>query len=90
MPTRCKVSVETFYAIRAHDGRAILRQTRWEEPLFWIIRTKVAGRWEYCLISDNGMQKHLLPTLDITVVEQRLPRFQGQMQKKVVDSLSVH
>ncbi len=84
------LTVEMFYACRVHDGRAIVRQTRWEEPLFWIIRTRVAGRWEYALIGDDGTQKHLIPTLDITVVEHRLPRFQGRHKINPADSLSLH
>lgn len=84
------MSVALFYALFAHDGRAILRETKWCEPLFWIIRTKVAGRWEYALIGDDGTQKHVIPTLDITVVEARLPRFFGRLRKNPVDSLVIH
>lgn len=87
---RPKLTVEAFYAFRAHDGRAILRQTRWEEPLFWIIRTRVLGRWEYALIGEDGTQKTVLPTLDITVVEHRLPRFQGRVKINSADSLAIH
>lgn len=84
------LTVEVFYAHKAHEGRAILRQTRWEEPLFWIIRTRVLGRWEYALIGDDGTQKIVLPTLELTVLEQRLPRYRPNLQKYHGTTLAIH
>jgi hypothetical protein len=86
---RPTITVESFYLAHAKDGRAVMREKR-GDAIAWIIRTKVCDIWEYALCLENGGMKRILGTVDLSVVEARLPRFRPTTGRIYGSSLYVH
>jgi hypothetical protein len=76
------MTVEAYYLTHRDGGRAVLRSSQYGEPLFWLIRQKALGHWEYAVCSYMGGIRPVIGTVCITVVEARLPADRSRAPRK--------